>query len=56
MPVAGVPIPKKDENKIMHVSLPIGNDHVLMGTDTLEALGQRLVQDRELHASKKEMI
>ena len=56
MPVAGVQIPKKDENKIMHVSLPIGKDHVLMGTDTLEALGQRLVQDRELHASKKEMI
>src|SRR2546426_7148994 len=36
MPVAGVQIPKKDENKIMHVSLPIGKDHVLMGTDTLE--------------------
>ncbi len=51
MPVAGVPIPKKDENKIMHVSLPIGKDHVLMGTDTLEGLGQRLVQGNNVHIS-----
>ena len=56
MPVEGVQIPKKDENKIMHIGLPIGKDHVLMATDSLESLGQRLVQDRELHASKKEMI
>src|SRR2546428_12750806 len=30
MPVEGVQTPKKDENKIMHIGLPIGKDHVLM--------------------------
>jgi len=51
MPVAGVQIPKKDENRIMHIGLPIGKDHVLMGTDTLESLGQRLVQGNNVHIS-----
>jgi len=35
MPVAGVEIPERDEHKIMHIGLPIGNDHVLMGTTTV---------------------
>src|SRR3989344_3350891 len=39
----GVKIPKEDENKIMHVGLKIG-DNWLMGTDTLESLGQKLIQ------------
>lgn len=51
MPVAGVQIPKKDENRIMHIGLPIGQDNVLMGTDTLESLGQRLVQGNNIHIS-----
>jgi len=51
MPVAGVEIPKSDENKIMHIGLPIGTDHVLMATDTLESLGQRLVQGNNVHVS-----
>ncbi|NQX43311.1 PhnB protein [Pedobacter steynii] len=32
----------EDGNKIMHVSLPIGDGNVLMGTDTLESMGQKL--------------
>ena len=51
MPVEGVQIPKKDENKIMHIGLPIGKDHVLMATDSLESLGQRLVQGNNVHIS-----
>jgi len=43
MPMEGVKIPKEDENKIMHVGLKIG-DNWLMGTDTLESLGQKLIQ------------
>lgn len=35
-------IPEKEKNKIMHVALPIGKGNVLMGTDTLESLGQKL--------------
>ena len=43
MPMEGATIPKEDENKIMHISLPIG-DSFLMASDTLESLGQQLVQ------------
>src|SRR5919106_1535992 len=38
MPMEGVKIPKEDENKIMHISLPIGND-MLMATDAPESMG-----------------
>ena len=51
MPMAGVNIPKKDESKIMHMGLPIGKDSVLMATDTLESLGQKLVQGNNVHIS-----
>ena len=42
MPVEGVDIPDEDGNKIMHISLPIGEDSILMASDTLESLGQQL--------------
>ncbi|HLD33529.1 MAG TPA: hypothetical protein VJB66_02300 [Candidatus Nanoarchaeia archaeon] len=41
MPMQGVTIPKADENKIMHICLPIG-DNILMATDALESMGQKL--------------
>jgi len=31
-----------DKNKVMHVSLPIGENNMLMGTDSLESMGQKL--------------
>jgi len=31
-------------SKIMHIALPIGNGNMLMATDSLESLGQKLVQ------------
>lgn len=31
-----------DKNKIMHIALPIGNGNILMATDSLESLGQKL--------------
>jgi PhnB protein len=43
MPMEGVSIPEEDQGKIMHIGLPIG-DNLLMATDTLESLGQQLVQ------------
>jgi PhnB protein len=49
MPMEGVKISKKDENKIMHISLPIGGDNVLMATDTLDSLGQKLVQGNNVY-------
>jgi PhnB protein len=36
-------LPKEVHEKIMHVSLPIGENITLMGTDSLEAMGQFLV-------------
>lgn len=40
-PEAGDVSPE-DGNKIMHVSLPIGDGSVLMATDALESMGQKL--------------
>ena len=51
MPLEGVSIPKEDENKIMHIGLPIGKDNVLMATVTLESLGQKLVQGNNAYIS-----
>ena len=39
----GVKIPKKDENKMMHIALPIGKEDVLMASDVLEGFGRKLV-------------
>lgn len=50
-PMQGMNIPKEDENKIMHIGLPIGKDNVLMATDTLESLGQKLVQGNNVYIS-----
>lgn len=41
MPMEGVTIPPADLNKIMHISLKIG-DEFLMASDALESLGQKL--------------
>ena len=43
MPGAGGgKIPPEDQSKIMHVSLPIGKGNVMMATDMLESLGQKI--------------
>ena len=34
------PVAEKEANKIMHISLPIGKNSVLMGSDTPEFLGK----------------
>ena len=34
------PIPEKEQNKIMHIALPIGKSSVLMGSDTPEFMGR----------------
>lgn len=34
------PLPASEENKIMHIALPIGKSSVLMGSDTPEFLGK----------------
>ncbi len=36
-------IPRQDENKMMHISLPVGTDDMIMASDVLESRGQKLV-------------
>lgn len=38
----GMEIAETDREKVMHVALPIGDGTVLMGTDSLESMGQTL--------------
>lgn len=49
-PMEGVEIPEKDQDKMMHIGLPIG-ENLLMASDTLEAFGQKLVQGNNVHIS-----
>ncbi len=35
-------IPANEKDKIMHIALPIGKGNVLMATDALESMGQKL--------------
>jgi PhnB protein len=51
LPIEGVTIPKEDEDKIMHIGLPIGEDNILMASDVLESLGQRLVKGNNVYVS-----
>jgi PhnB protein len=39
MPMPGMKLARKDENKLMHIALPIGKDDVLMASDTTETPG-----------------
>ena len=36
-------IPESDKNKIMHISLPIGKNNILMANDILESIGQKFI-------------
>lgn len=38
------PMSEEDKNKIMHISLPIGGETVLMGSDVLEGFGPPMVE------------
>ena len=51
MPMEEVSIPEEDQNKIMHISLPIGDDNLLMATDALESMEQKLIQGNNVYIS-----
>lgn len=42
-PMDGKTVPESEAEKIMHVSLPISKESILMGSDTSEAFGQTAV-------------
>lgn len=58
IPMPGHPIPKDEENKIMHIALPIGKTSVLMGSDTPSFLGKHNERENRskisISASSKE--
>jgi PhnB protein len=43
------PLPEKDKNLVMHVSLPILAGHRLMGTDAPESMGFTLVKGNNVY-------
>jgi PhnB protein len=51
MPMEGFQIPEADQDKIMHVGLPIGDDNVLMASDALESLGQTVEPGNNVYIS-----
>ena len=51
MPMEGVEIPEPDQDRIMHIALPIGEDDILMASDALESLGQQLVVGNSSYVS-----
>ena len=44
-------MPEGERNKIMHAALPIGKGNMLMGTDSLESMGQKLVVGNNFYIS-----
>jgi PhnB protein len=50
LPMPGLKIPKEAEDKIMHIALPVGGD-LLMASDSLESLGQKLVPGNNVYLS-----
>lgn len=47
----GEKMSESDQEKIMHISLPIGKNNVLMGTDALESMGQSLTTGNNFYIS-----
>ena len=41
----------EDQNKLMHIALPIGNGNLLMGTDSLASKGHKLQPGNNFHLS-----
>jgi PhnB protein len=50
-PMEGVSIPEAEQDKIMHIALPIGKGDILMASDALQSHGQELVQGNNVYVS-----
>ena len=44
-------MPAEDQNKIMHVALSIGHSSLIMATDLLESMGQKITHGNNYHIS-----
>ncbi len=45
------PVSEKDMDKLMHISLPVSKETVLMGSDTLEGFGPKIIQGNNFSIS-----
>lgn len=50
-PTDGIEIPASESKKIMHITLPISDETILMGSDTSEVFGQSAVQGDNISIS-----
>ena len=44
-------LPEDEKNRVMHVGLPIDSGTVLMASDTMPSMGQKLVEGNNVHIS-----
>ena len=51
MSVPDMTVPKKDENKLMHIALPVGKDDLLMASDVLEGFGHKVITGNNVTVS-----
>jgi PhnB protein len=45
----GSRLPEQEQDKVMHIALPIGKGNILMGTDALESMGQTVRMGNNCH-------
>ena len=42
---------KEEQEKVMHIALPVGNGQMLMGTDALKSMGQSVTMGNNMYIS-----
>jgi PhnB protein len=47
----GNKLPLSEQNRVMHVALPIGRGNILMGSDTMPSMGHKLSEGNNVHLS-----
>ena len=51
MPMPGVNLPKEEAEKIMHIGLPLGGGQMLMASDVIPSMGQKLIVGNNVYIS-----
>lgn len=44
-------LPENEQDKIMHIALPIGEENMIMATDALESMGQKVTPGNNIYLS-----
>ena len=50
-PMEGVEIAADEQDRILHIALPVGDGNILMASDVLGSLGQQLVEGNNTYVS-----